>query len=439
MLKAPQWKSSCTNYVVDMRKLITLCLLLLSTFSFGQIDYLRKVTQTLTSEELHGRGYVMGGDSLAALYIAKEMKDLGIQPYKRSYFQPFSFAVNTFPNRVQLQTEGTNYVLGQDFIVECESGSFDGNLNVYRISYDFFRKQDLLLAELKREINARQYNTLLFDFRIDTLAKERKEMVQQLMPILTPYFCVIAMDDSKWNWSVGREQLKNPIVLVKSTVSITNKTHLTVDATFKSIHKTQNVIGYIPANKKTKKTIVYTAHYDHLGRLGKEVYFPGANDNASGTAALLAVGKYFAENQPDFNVLLIAFAGEEAGLIGSEYYVNHPFFPLKDIHFLINLDIFGSGEAGITVVNGSVFTSAFDQLVSINTEKNYLPKIKARGKAANSDHYFFTEKGVPAFFIYTEGDNKHYHDVEDTYENLSFAKTEDLIRLIIDFSKQITK
>ncbi len=93
----------------------------------------------------------------------------------------------------------------------------------------------------------------------------------------------------------------------------------------------------------------------------------------------------------------------------------------------------GSGEEGITVVNATEYPKQFQQLFDINTKKNYLTTIKKRGKAANSDHYWFSENGVPAFFIYTMGPNKNYHDVFDTYENLSFNEYNDLIKLLGEF------
>lgn len=93
----------------------------------------------------------------------------------------------------------------------------------------------------------------------------------------------------------------------------------------------------------------------------------------------------------------------------------------------------GSGEEGITVVNGTVYTDEFDELVAINDEFNYLTKIKKRGPTQNSDHYFFSVEGVPSFFIYTMGPNKHYHDIFDTYDELSFEACEDIIKLLIRF------
>jgi hypothetical protein len=101
----------------------------------------------------------------------------------------------------------------------------------------------------------------------------------------------------------------------------------------------------------------------------------------------------------DYNVVFIAFAGEEIGLLGSKFFVEHPLVPLKKIRFVLNLDIMGSGEEGITCVNSTLFKNEFERMVQLNDSSNYLPLIKPRGKAANSDHHFFTEAGVPAFFI----------------------------------------
>ena len=171
--------------------------------------------------------------------------------------------------------------------------------------------------------------------------------------------------------------------------------------------------------------------------MGNDIYFPGANDNASGTSMLLTLAEYFKANPAKVNIMFIAFAGEEAGLIGSNHYVRNPYFNLKDINFVLNLDIMGSGEEGITVVNAILFKKAFKRLKKINKKEKLLKQIKSRGPAANSDHYFFTEAGVPAFFIYTMGPNKHYHDVFDTEEELSFAEYEDITTLLRLFLRKL--
>jgi aminopeptidase YwaD len=172
-----------------------------------------------------------------------------------------------------------------------------------------------------------------------------------------------------------------------------------------------------------------------LGRMGRDIYFPGANDNASGVSMLLELAKYYssAENQLPFSIVFIAFGAEEAGLIGSKFFVENPLFPLKKIKFLINLDLLGTGEEGITVVNATKFPQQFEQIVKLNDENKYLTAVKKRGPAANSDHYYFTEKGVPSFFIYTMGGIAAYHDIYDRAETLPLTKFSEVFHLLTSF------
>ena len=131
------------------------------------------------------------------------------------------------------------------------------------------------------------------------------------------------------------------------------------------------------------------------------------------------------------------FAGEEAGLIGSKYFTENPLVPLKNIRFLINTDLAGTGEEGITVVNATEFPKEFAIMQQVNKDNNLLFAVNARGKAPNSDHYFFTEKGVPSFFFYTLGGIKAYHDVFDKAATLPLNEHEDLFKLLIKFNQKL--
>jgi Zn-dependent M28 family amino/carboxypeptidase len=181
--------------------------------------------------------------------------------------------------------------------------------------------------------------------------------------------------------------------------------------------------------------IVFTAHYDHLGGIGPKVFFPGANDNASGVSMVLNLLKYYSTHRPRYKTVFVFFAGEEAGLLGSSFFVQSNYLPLKNIKFLINLDLLGTGDEGIMVVNGAIHERQFNLLRQINDENGLLPEIKKRGKAANSDHYWFSEKGVPAFFIYTMGGIKAYHDVHDVEKTLPLTKYKATFELLIRFAE----
>jgi hypothetical protein len=94
------------------------------------------------------------------------------------------------------------------------------------------------------------------------------------------------------------------------------------------------------------------------------------------------------------------------------------------------LDLVGTGDEGITIVNGSLYEEDFIKIVALNEKHQLLPKVVKRGKAANSDHYFFSEKGVKAFFIYTMGGIKAYHDIYDRPETLPLTKYKELFKLL---------
>jgi len=201
--------------------------------------------------------------------------------------------------------------------------------------------------------------------------------------------------------------------------------------------KAYNVCGIVKGTSKPDSIIIISAHYDHLGGMGKETFFPGANDNASGVSLLLNLARYYAANPQPYSIGFICFAGEEAGLVGSKYFTENSLVPLKNIRFLINTDLAGTGEEGITVVNATEFPREYAMMNAVNDEGKLLAKINARGKAANSDHYFFTEKGVPAFFFYTLGGIKAYHDVFDKPETLPLNEHEDLFRLVVQFNNRL--
>jgi aminopeptidase YwaD len=398
----------------------------------AQIEEVRRITQRLCSPEMHGRGYVNMGDSIAAAFIANEFQVIGIEPLKGGYFQEFEHTVNTFPGAMSLRYSQKRLTPGVHFMVDPSSSGVEATLKPKRVPIETILNQEELALEIRRVNKDKELNCIALDFSKatgDTLKK-----IAGLSKEIAKFLPVIEITNQKFTWSVSNERLPNPLILIQDSVYQDGQNLKTdIQTNLWEGYTSRNVIAFLPGTKGAKKTIVFTAHYDHLGRMGELTYFPGANDNASGTAMLLTLAKYFKEHPVNVNILFIAFAGEEAGLLGSEHFVNHPTFPLKKMNFLVNLDIMGSGEEGITVVNATLFADQFKLLQEINTEKGLLTQVKSRGPAQNSDHYWFTEKGVPAFFIYTMGSNKNYHDVLDTYENLTFSEYNDITTLLAEF------
>jgi hypothetical protein len=388
------------------------------------VQYARQVIDTLCSSALHGRGYVSKGDRIAARYIKNEFVKLGLIPFNKDYFQPFKFSVNTFPKKMQLKVDGKTLLPGIDYLIDPASHKIKGQFRLYRVASTSIRgTRDMLKNRF-----------LLVD---KSEAGTNDEQGAMDMWITKPAGAkgVIMIEDNKLVWSVSRKQMKHPVfrVLRKSLPENPSEIEVRADACFRKKHSTQNVIGFIRGTQFPDSFIVFTAHYDHLGRMGRENIFPGANDNASGVAMLLNLAQHYSKNPLPFSVAFIAFAGEEAGLLGSEYFVKNPVFPLNKIRFLLNMDLLGTGEDGLMVVNGAVFQEQFNLMDSINMEKKYLLSLQKRGKARNSDHYWFTERGVPSFFIYTLGGVSYYHDVLDRPQTLPLTEFEDVFRLIVDF------
>lgn len=375
------------------------------------IVYAKKIIDTLASDAMRGRGYTFNGDKIAAEYLRSEFIKHQLLPFNQNYFQPFTLSANTFSTSMEMKVDGIALIPGKDFIVD---GASAGAKKTYGI----------------------------VDNKIKTQPKNAAYIIHKELPIAPACDkCLFVFTEKdKLTKSVSTVVKKNPVVHVMSDKlpAEAKEIELTIKNKFIKKYTTQNVIGYFNGTQFPDSFIVFTAHYDHLGTMGKTVFFPGANDNASGCAMLLNLVNFYQKNPPAYSVAFMLFSAEEMGLLGSKYYVEHPLFALTKIKMLINLDLMGNGNEGIAVVNGSIFTNEYNKLIVINDDKNYVSQIKARGKAANSDHYYFTEAGVKSFFIYTLGGSKAYHDIDDTPDKLSLTNFKNVFQLLVDFSNSFS-
>jgi hypothetical protein len=376
-----------------MKRTLIILFFLSAGHSFGQdISFNRSVVDTLTSRNFWGRGYTNEGMKKAADYLALQLKSFGLKPLGTDYLQPFTYPANTFPGKMELELNGMKLNPGVDFIVGPESRGIKakGKL-VQQDSTHYVDPENRVIISLEEKL---------------TWSVEQK---------VADYTAI----------AVNRSILKNQPASYK--INIENK--------FLAKFIASNVSAFVMGTSLPDSFIFITAHYDHLGGMGADTYFPGANDNASGVALLLSLAKYYAAHPQKYSIAFILFAGEEAGLVGSKFFTENPLSPLKNIRFLVNTDLAGTGEEGIMVVNATEFPKEFALMNAINDKYKYLVKIGARGKAANSDHYFFTEKGVPAFFFYTLGGIKAYHDIFDRSATLPLNEQADLFNLLLKFNE----
>ncbi|BDD09175.1 hypothetical protein FUAX_16070 [Fulvitalea axinellae] len=432
-----------------MRRALCLIFTLMVFFLVGengwaQKNYARRLVNELCSPEYHGRGYVKKGDFKAAQFIASQFDSLGLEPVVgESYFQEFEIPVNTFPDTLGLSLNGLVLRPGHHFLVEPWSGSGKGSFEAVAIQKSDFVNEASFMARLRQAkgkflvYSEQDMDSLEQSYR-DKLKKGLKDLGMSSNPFVAG---VLKITTKKLTWGGSGVASSIPYFTVKSDRKPTEVKKVSVAVRNKHFehYKTRNVIGRVKGTSGLGKTLLIGAHYDHLGRMGSSAYFPGANDNASGTAMLLSLAKYYAENPHDYDVVFVAFGAEEQGLYGSRHFVENPPVDLEKISFMLNLDINGTGDDGITVVNGAVHDRLFGKLESINKEKSYLPEVKSRGEACNSDHCFFHFKGVKSFYVYTRGGSKAYHDVFDTADNLSLSGFDGTYGLLRDFLNSLTR
>lgn len=428
-------------------KLKPIILFLFSAFCFAQnaeIGYAKSIIDTLTSQSFAGRGYVNDGMWKSAGFIANEFEKLGLEKIDGSYFQEFTMPINVIKN-AELKLNGQELQYGSDFLVKPGSRSQHFHpKEIYEFNpADFaasLKSEQMLIDFIQRDMVAQSGRHIVFPpykFEVDSLNRYYKNWPTFYKPEENRNRAFFYFTGDKFTASLSQTQDSISEFFIderyyRKSLSIDN---YKIESEFIDNFKAKNVIGRIEGKNKDS-LIVVTAHFDHLGKVGN-IYFPGASDNASGTAFLLQLAKYFSQTKPKYSMVFIAFAAEEAGLVGSNYFVENPLVDLKKIKFLLNFDIMGAGEDGIQIVNSSVFTREYDLLNEINSKNKYVKQIKKRGEACNSDHCPFYEKGVPSFFTYTLGGPGHYHDVFDKAETLNLAGFEDLQKLFIAFIEKI--
>jgi len=400
-----------------------------STLYAQYIDYARKIIDTLCSDSYHGRGYVNQGDIKAGNFIEKEFIDLGLKSVENKTRQKFGFTVNTFPGKMEVNIDGVKLIPGQDFLVSPYSSGISGKFELLMLT----KEQILNNQSIKKLEKINKKNTFLIIDLSQLDDKQKSILKENIFAYNDICSGIILLNDKKLTWGSSGYHSTLPIIEVnKSVWFVDAKTiNIAIDNKMFDNYEAYNIFAQVPCKNPSDSFIVFTAHYDHLGRMGANTIFPGANDNAGGTAMLLTLAKYYAQHpSAKYNYLFIAFAAEEMGLLGSTYFVKNPIISLNKIKFLINLDLVGTGDEGITVVNSTQNQQAFNMLLSINQKEQKVTPIKSRNNAPNSDHYPFTQKNVPAVFIYTMGGIQAYHDIYDRPETLPLTKFNELTELI---------
>jgi aminopeptidase YwaD len=393
---------------------------------------LRADLNQLCSRNFSGRGYVNGGMKKAAGFIAQQFKEDSLAAFSEGYRRPFTYAVNTFPSSMDVKIDDRTLKPGIDYLIHAAASGYQKEGMKVKLAdgFDFakaMRKKDSVTlkdwqkwsGKLSKQKNA---YVLQHTDTINSLLHwkaNNRELVKHL-----PQGVFIIPYKKKPIWTVAQEAMPATVIELYDSTVVFKKNRITVAIDNKFIPKFEadNLIGFVTGTEHPDSFLVITAHYDHLGKMGNKTMFPGGSDNGSGTSMMLELAKYYAAHPGRYTMVFIAFAGEEAGLLGSKYFTEHPLIGLDKIKFLINIDIMGDATDGISVVNGKTHESEFKLLSDLNKagiNGFSLKEIRQGGPAANSDHYFFTEKGVPAFFIFSMGGKGYYHDIWDKADKVT--------------------
>ena len=197
-----------------------------------------------------------------------------------------------------------------------------------------------------------------------------------------------------------------------------------------------NLVGHLKGTDPRAGWFVLTAHYDHLGLEHGKLH-PGADDNASGVAAILEMCNYFRKNPPKHSMLFVFFDAEEIGLVGSKEFVKQSPIPLSNIQLNVNLDMVSRNESNELYLCGSKYNPLLSEILDTMTT---VSKVQLRfghdskfqeDWTNSSDHASFHHKGIPFVYFGVE-DHADYHSPRDTYQNIEPAFFAESVRLMIE-------
>lgn len=402
----------------------------------GHVDYpahYKSIVKELSSERYQGRGYAADGVREAGGYIAFEFGESGVDEVS---MQPFSIDINTFPGRMAASVDGRELVPGRDFVMREYSPGVKGEFNLYQIdtaNYD----SEAIFADLAKPENKGVFVVCDFWFTYKHAADFRR---MQSAGCPNGGLLYTWNEPLKFYKAYGEKVVDKPIVWTTAeVVDGASRISLDVENKFLKDYETDNIIALV-RGARHDSCFVFTAHYDHLGNLGADVFYPGANDNASGTAAIITLAEYYAHHRPEFDMWFVAFSGEDANLRGSTWFVEHPSVPLDQIKYLFNIDMIGDNNPVQYCELSDAGLPAFPLWERLNAELGCFQALRRGELAANSDHYPFAVRGVPCVFFENEqGDAfKYYHTAEDSWENAIFDSYEPIFKLITGFVTAVT-
>ncbi len=401
-------------------------------------DNLRTHINYLADDKLEGRRTGSPGEKLAMEYISSQFKSIDLTPKgTNGYYQDFDVNDGKMINPgTEFSINGTRLEVGKDYFPFAYSATKTVEATPLLALQEPGMPWFIDLSEVLDENKANPHFDLPDYVRKNSIKAKDREATAVVL-----YNSSNIDDKLMFDPKDRSEQLTIPVVYIaretaaqflkdpSATLSIKLKTD--IGERKRTGH---NVIGYIDNGAAT--TVVLGAHYDHLGfgedgnsmfRTGEKQIHNGADDNASGTAALIELGRLLKESKlKNNNYLLIAFSGEELGLYGSRYFTENPTIDLKSVNYMINMDMVGrlnDSTKVLTIGGYGTSPSWREAFYSINPEFQSLThpfvlKFDSSGTGP-SDHTSFYRKDIPVLFYFT-GLHTDYHKPSDDADKINY-------------------
>jgi len=406
----------------------------------------------LADDKLEGRRTGTKGEELAMDYISDQFKQIGLRPKgTEGFYQAFDikegkqinngthFIIND--KELKLYDDYFPLVYSPNVSIEAlpaialqESGmpwfinlkdAIEENVNDPHFDLNAYVHQQAIDLKTKGATALIFYNTSSNDDQLKFDGKDREEITGIPVVYVTKAAAKIFFKDL--------------------SASLDIKLKIDMGEKKRTGH---NVIGYI--DNGALNTAVIGAHFDHLGygedgnsmlQTGEHLIYNGADDNASGTAALIELARLLKNSKLNkSNYLFIAFSGEELGLFGSKYFVENPTISLTNINYMINMDMVGrlNDSTKVLIIGGYGTSPEWSSLITTKSKKPaFVIKIDSSGTGP-SDHTSFYNKNIPVLFFFT-GIHADYHKPTDDYDKINFTGELSIVNYIYSLIEKENK
>ena len=435
--------------------------------------YYNGVLEEISSERYNGRSVYGDGDVRAAKYLIDQLssfegvvpceaagpEDLSVRPYLKSlvepadagrwnvvegkekylpYLQHFQFPMNVMRGAMSLSVDGVAYAPTFDYTVKEFSPTCHGFFKVTYLDEEAYRREGFM-EHLSSGIYKDQFVVIDWQHYLETVQPDPFDKYKPWLTELDNIGGIILRQEDQFPYFKARTyyQSRRPVLFVNGSFpNDAREIELHLDAEMLPYRDAHNVVAWLPGTDPNADTYyTFIAHYDHLGYMGADFLFPGANDNGSGSAMVVTLAKYFSKNRPRHGIQFILVDAEEENLLGSFFYCENPRLPLDKIEYLIDLDMVADDTDHLSTQITPGGEAGLERFRAINADGKYPPfDFVMEEMNDDSDHFSFAQKGVPGIYFETEGNIiQYYHTPRDSYQNTRDSNFDRLFRMITKF------